>query len=169
MLSYERSFSIFNKRPKIITQAYQKWFLKVSFFHSRPMRDYQWKIGFLIFNLGLYANLLRKSQKLIKIEKKNHFFKNKKRILQFYNRFFLQKNRLFRFTRNRIYYCHKKLKIFWKIAFFRKKSGLSCKWLHDFSYHYHNLHVWTTKTIFNDFQKIGKTHFLRSAFFIFDF
>ena len=55
------------------------------------MRDYQRKIGFLIFILGLYANSLRKLQKLIKIEKKNHFFKNKKQILQFYNRFFRQK------------------------------------------------------------------------------
>ena len=91
MLSYEGSFSIFNKRPKIITQAYQKWFLKVSFFHSRPMRDYQWKIGFLIIILGLYAKSLRKTQKSIKIEEKNNIFKNKKWILQFYNRFFVKK------------------------------------------------------------------------------
>jgi hypothetical protein len=76
------------------------------------MRDYQRKIGFLIFILGLYANSLRKSQKLIKIEKKNHFFKNKKQILQFYYHFFRQKNRLFNFTTKRIFHDNKKLKNF---------------------------------------------------------
>jgi hypothetical protein len=140
MLSYERSFSIFIKRPKIITQDYQKLFLNIPFFQSSPMRDYQTKIGFLMFILGLYAKSLRKSQKLIKIEKKNNFFKNKKWILQFYNRFFLQKNRLFHFTIKTLFYDDKKLIIFEKIAFFRKKSGLSCKRLPDFSGHYHKIH-----------------------------
>jgi len=110
MLSYERSFSIFIKSPKIITHDYQKSFLKVSFFQLRSMRDYQRKIGLLIFILGLYAKSLRKSQKLIKIEKKNNFFKNKKWILQFYNRFFRQKNRQFNFTTIIIFYDYKKFK-----------------------------------------------------------
>ena len=91
MLSYERSFSIFNKSPKIIMQAYQKLFLKVSFFHSRPMQDYQWKIGFLIFILGLYAKSLRKSQKLIKIEKKITFLKIKNGYFNFTIVFFFKK------------------------------------------------------------------------------
>lgn len=110
MLSYERSFSIFKKSPKIITRDYQKLFLKDSFFHFHPMRDYQRKIGFLIFILGLYAKILRISRKLIKIEIFFGFFKNKNRILHFYNLFFYKKNRLFHFTTNRIFYNDKKFK-----------------------------------------------------------
>ena len=91
MLSYERSFSIFIKSPKIITQAYQKSFLKVSFFQLIPMRDYQRKIGFLILILGLYANSLRKSKKLIKIEKKITFLKIKNRYFNFTIVFFVKK------------------------------------------------------------------------------
>ena len=112
MLSYERSFSIFKKSPKIITRDYQKLFFKDSVFYSSTMRDYQRKIGFLIFILGLYAKSLRKTRKLIKIEKKNIFLKNKKRVLPFYNLFFSLKNCLFSFTTNRIFYSNKNSKIY---------------------------------------------------------
>ena len=120
MLSYERSFSIFIKCPKFITQYYQNFFLKAYFFHSSAMQDYQKKIGFLIFISGLYAISLRKSQKLIKIEKKNLFFKNKYRILHFYNRFFRHKTRLFNFTTNNIFMTIKNSKISKKSSFSNK-------------------------------------------------
>jgi len=159
MLSYERSFSIFKKSSKIITRHYQKKFLKDSVFHSSTMRDYQIKIGFLIFILGIYAKILRISRKLIKIEIFFWFFKNKKRILQFYNLFFYKKNRLFCFTTNHIFYKDKKFKKIKKNAFLKLKSGLPCNWCPNFYHHYHNLHVWTTKTIFNDFQKMTISFF----------
>ncbi len=141
MLSYERSFSIFKKSPKIITRDYQKKFLKDSVFHYSTMRDYQIKIGFLISIMGLYAKLLRISRKLIKIEKFFGFFKNKNRILHFYNLFFTKKNRLFHFTTNRIFYNDKKIKKLQKNAFLKIKSCLPCNGHPNFSHHYHILHV----------------------------
>ena len=121
MLSYERSFSIFIKGSKIITQDYQKLFLKVSFFQLRPMRDYQRKIGFLKLILALYANSLRKTRKWLKIEKKKWLFKNKKWIPPFYNHFFCRKNRLIYFTTKRDFYENKNLIFFWKTRFSEKK------------------------------------------------
>ena len=91
MLSYERSFSIFIKGSKIITQDYQKLFLKVSFFQLRPMRDYQRKIGFLKLILALYASSLRKTRKWLKIEKKNDILKIKNGYLNFTIFFFVNK------------------------------------------------------------------------------
>jgi hypothetical protein len=107
--------------PKFITQDYQKKFLKDSVFHSSTMRDYQRKIGFLILILGLYAKILRISRKLIKIEIFFGFFKNKKPILPFYNLFFLQKNRLFCFTTNRIFIKTKNSKNYKKTHFWNLK------------------------------------------------
>jgi len=159
MLSYERSFSIFKKSPKIITRDYQKLFFKDSVFYSSTMRDYQRKIGFLIFILGLYAKILRISRKLIKIEIFFWFLKNKNRILPFYNLFFYKKNRLLCFTTNLIFYKDKNFKKIKKNTFLKLKSGLPCNWHPNISHNYHNLHVWTTKTIFNDFQKMTFSFF----------
>lgn len=140
--------------PKFITQDYQKKILKDSVFHSSTMRDYQRKIGFLIFILGLYAKILRISRKLIKIEIFFRFLKNKNRILPFYNLFFYKKTDCYVLQLITFFIITKNSDISKKTHFWKLKNGLPCNWHPNFSHYYHILHVWTTKTIFNNFQKM---------------
>jgi hypothetical protein len=71
MLPYDRSFSIFKKRPKIITQDYQKRFSKPLIFLFTIHVRLRYKNRIFNFHFGPLRKFLTQNAEMIKNREKN--------------------------------------------------------------------------------------------------